>query len=252
MRSCSIIRRILAASALLLSLSLHARVVVRQAPPLDATLSPEAHLLWNAYDRATYDSAIYIRYNVRRLYPLIADQSGDVLVVMLTRHDGEVGKPITVGPGGMWVTALPEVQTVCRTWSGDLEMRLRQLLGLPPDAIVDHFLVFRTAAANVFRPSPDDNIDTLFPCDTNADGTLPNDCGNAFPAETTAAHYQWMAVASTGLHRVPIGYPWTHLGYTYNWRPGEDRYGASEYVVREGAQVTLVAKMSPRDYCAMK
>jgi len=42
------------------------------------------------------------------------------------------------------------------------------------------------------------------------------------------------------LHTIPNGYPWTHLGYTYNWAPGGDRYGASEYVIRGNAKAVIV------------
>jgi len=56
---------------------------------------------------------------------------------------------------------------------------------------------------------------------------LPADCGNSFPDATTAAHYQWIANRVV-LPSIPFpnGYPWTHLGYTYNWAPGGDRYVA--------------------------
>jgi hypothetical protein len=46
------------------------------------------------------------------------------------------------------------------------------------------------------------------------------------------------------------GYPWTRMGYTYNWKPGADRYGASEYVLRKNAVVTINQVVPYREYCA--
>lgn len=35
------------------------------------------------------------------------------------------------------------------------------------------------------------------------------------------------------------GYPWTRLGYTYDWGSSGDKYGLSEFLVREESQVTV-------------
>jgi hypothetical protein len=157
---------------------------------------------------------------------------------------------MTAGAYGMWVTGVPEVQTICRGFHIDVAMQLRELLGLPPDADTTRFLVLTVAASDLFRPSPDDRIATVYPCTLNSDGTMPADCGNAFPSTTTPAHYQWMAVEGFYLHSIPNGYPWTHLGYTYNWAPGADRYGASEYVIRPNAKAVIVEKATVPEYCA--
>lgn len=218
-----------------------------EAPP-QQPLAGETQALWSTYERAVYDSAVYQRWNVRQLRPLVADDKGNVLVATLTSRDAKVGETISAGAYGMWVTGIPEVQTICRGFHDDVAMHLRQLLGLPPDADVSRFLILTVAAADVFRPSPDDSISTPFPCQSQP--TLPDNCGNSFPPTTTAAHYQWIATETFYLHAIPNGYPWTHLGYTYNWRPGADRYGASEYVIRPKAQATVVDNVTPDKYCA--
>ncbi len=213
-------------------------------------LAGSTQTLWNAYERAVYDSSVYQRWNVRPLRPLTPDDRGMVLVATLTSRDAKVGDQITAGSYGMWVTGVPEVQTTCRGFRGDVAMRLRQLLGLPPDADTTRFLVLSVAAADLFRPSPDDSISTRFPCKLQPDDTLPSDCGNSFPATTTPAHFQWIASETMFLHSIPNGYPWTHLGYTYNWAPGEDRYGVSEYVIRPQAKALVVENVIAEKYCA--
>ena len=46
-----------------------------------------------------------------------------------------------------------------------------------------------------------------------------------------------------------LGWPWTALGYTYNWHPGSPRYGASEYLVRGGTQVVVTGVIPIAEYC---
>jgi hypothetical protein len=216
----------------------------------DQPIAGETQALWNVYERAVIDSAVYQRWNVRPLHPLVADEHGQVLVAMVTSKDGKVGDTMTAGTYGMWVTGVPEVQTICRAFRGDVPMQLRQLLGLPPDADVPRVITLKVAIADIFRPAPDDSTNTPFPCQPQPDTTLPANCGNAFPSTTTPSHYQWMAVETLYLHAIPNGYPWTHLGYTYNWAPGADRYGASEYVIRGNAKGVIVENVPTGRYCA--
>lgn len=236
----------------LASPAVHAQQPFQRKPEAtpEQPLAGDTQALWNVYEHAVYDSSVYQRWNVRPLRPLVADEQGNVLVVTLTSKDAKVGDTLAAGPYGMWVTGVPEVQTICRGFRVDIAMRLRQLLGLPPDADTTRFLVLSVAAADLFRPSPDSDIATRFPCKSQPDGSLPSNCGNSFPESTTAAHYQWIASESLYLHSVPNGYPWTHLGYTYNWTPGQDRYGASEYVIRANAKAFVMDNVPPDKYCA--
>ncbi|GHU44240.1 hypothetical protein FACS1894190_15440 [Spirochaetia bacterium] len=34
-------------------------------------------------------------------------------------------------------------------------------------------------------------------------------------------------------------YPWTRLGYTYDWAPGSNEYGLSEFIVLKGVTVNV-------------
>jgi hypothetical protein len=221
------------------------RVEAQSAP-----LSAGDQTLWSIYFRAIYDSAVYQQVNLRELHPLLPDIEGNILGATLTSRDGNIGDPINAGDGGIWITAVPEVQNICRGWTGDVPMRLRELIGLPPDADIPRVLTLRARASDVFRPAVDPTTTTKYPCAVPAGGPIPSDCGNVFPANTSPAHYQWMATSSFSLHALPDGYPWTHLGYTYNWAPGQDRYGASEYVIRPHAMAVIVAKSTPVEYCA--
>jgi hypothetical protein len=200
----------------------------------------------DVYRHAVFESAVYQRDHVRELRPLTATDDGTVLVASL--HAVGLPQKTLHLEGDMWVTGVPEVRDLCRTFDGDVLGRLHQLLGLPPvkKGESGYFSTIRVHASDLFRPAPDSRIDTRFPCDDTTSQT----CGNDFPSNATPAHRAWIASSTLGLHRWPSGYPWTHLGYTYDWGGrGESAYGASEYIIRGGSDVDVIEVMSYTDYC---
>jgi hypothetical protein len=219
----------------------------RRIPPSPVTA--EHTRLLAEYERALFDSAVYQSDHLRPLRPLTADEHGEVLVATLTSLDGKVGELLPIAGAGVWVTGVPEVRDICREFTGDVVMQLRQLLGLPPDAHEPRMIVLRVKAADIFRPAVDPNVFTTSPCQQLHDAPVPADCGNVFPSATTPSHYAWIATQSFALHQLPHGYPWTHLGYTYNWTPNHDRYGASEYIIRPGAPALIRRNVTPEEYC---
>jgi hypothetical protein len=198
------------------------------------------------YRSSIFTSAVYERAHVHELRPLPAT-GGKVIVVSMRTVPLPIGT-ITLS-GDMWVTAVPEVQDKCRAFTGDVVARLHQLLGLPPAAKDQpaFFSTLRVRLPDIFRPSPDPGIDTQYPCDDQSADT----CGNVFPPNASPEHRAWIARSTLGLHRWPGGYPWTHLGYTYDWgHRGDSAYGASEYVIRAGSQVEVLSAASYAEYCA--
>lgn len=61
----------------------------------------------------------------------------------------------------IWVTLAPELQTRCSDTTfgqGDLSLRLKQLLGMPPSAEETAFVEFWVRPEDLFRPCPDPEI----------------------------------------------------------------------------------------------
>ncbi|AFE03631.1 hypothetical protein COCOR_00674 [Corallococcus coralloides DSM 2259] len=143
----------------------------------------------------------------------------------------------------VWVTAAPQVQELCKTVSAEkLVPRVNQFLGLPPATDSDnarYFVEMWVKPGDMFRPCPDAEID-----DTA--------CGLQFPATATAEHKNWINAnyASSYGFWQSTHYPWTGLGYTYDWCNAETHVGASEYVVRAGSIVTVTDKIDRAVYCA--
>ena len=211
--------------------------------------------LWRAYYDAVRDSAVYSPEKLRPLKPVVADANGNVLVVTLGPSAWTAG--LTLTRGDVWVTLVPEVQTKCKAYGADAPMRLRELLGLPPYSQKQYvmFNVLQVRATSLFRPAPDPETGTTMPCPAPP----PPNCGNAFPKDATPAHIEWIANNTLFSYQTPkdpptgsqptVGYPWTHLGYTFNYHSGDDRYGASEYVLPAGTIVAVVSNAAVADYC---
>lgn len=236
-----------------MTFALAALLLLTTGGPVSAQQNaPEQASLQAAYNAAIYDAAVYKVSNLRQLRPLKFDpKTGAASVVQLTDYKG-----YTQGENKLtrevWVTGAPEVQDRCRDFSGDVEMRLRQLFGFPPDYKISHFVLMDVKEKDVFRPAADGDTQTTLPCSC----PMPVSCGEAFPAQVSTGHVRWFAdqMLNSYLLReaswIRSGFPWTRLGYTYDWKPGADRYGASEYVIRANSTVTVTDIKPIKDYCS--
>jgi len=203
-----------------------------------------------AYNAAIYDSSVYKFSNLRPLRPLKFDpMTKSVSVVTLTSFNYKLGE--TKLPVYVWVTAVPEVQEVCREFSGDLDLRLHQFFGLHPNRKFTTFVVMTVKEGDIFRPTANPDPTTTLPCSC----PIPANCGEGFSETVSDAHLRWFAnqmLSSYVLsesYLIPVGYPWTRLGYTYDWKPGANKYGASEYVIRKDSTVTVTEIVPYKKYC---
>ncbi|HVE59752.1 MAG TPA: hypothetical protein VNB22_23270 [Pyrinomonadaceae bacterium] len=203
-----------------------------------------------AYNAAIYDASVYKFSNLRPLFPVKFDGNKTATVATLTSYNYTKGE--TKLGVDVWVTVVPEVQTICRSFSDvDLALRLRQLLGLHPGKNINNFVVFSVKEGDIFRPAANPDPTTVLPCSSD----IPTNCGEIFPNNVSPEHIKWMAnqmlssyvISESTL--IPIGYPWTRLGYTYDWKPSANKYGASEYIIKKGSTVNVTDIVSYQDYC---
>lgn len=147
----------------------------------------------------------------------------------------------------IWVTLAPELQTQCQTPSfgrrEGLDLRLKQLLGLPPDTKKQYFVEFWVQPKDLFRPCPDPEI---------TDGS----CGLAFPDDVTEDHKKWINDLRIASYYNPDwnkNYPWTELGYTYDWnRKNKTNVGLSEFVIQKNSNLVIHHISKTEDYCEAK
>lgn len=175
-----------------------------------------------------------------------ADESHQVLMVTWTDSTSS----LNTSPGDtltseedIWVTAAPEVRQFCEGLdrAGDqLSLRLAQRLGLPPDVNYDRFVALWAHPEDLVRPCPDPEV-TDRECELGA--PVPEE-----HVQVSEAHQNWFRELETSMYG-PDGYPWTRLGYTYDWNPDTDEVGPSEFVIRPGAPVEVEAVHDTEAYC---
>src|SRR5438045_384610 len=122
-------------------LSLLLLLVLTSAAALKETTSSESlEDLWVRYNAAVVDSATYRHENLRRLFPLRYDPATmTTKVVTLTGYDYKIEQQTL--SRYIWVTEVPEVRDKCQKFaSDDLELSLRELLGLQPDAKLGNYV----------------------------------------------------------------------------------------------------------------
>ncbi len=145
----------------------------------------------------------------------------------------------------VWVTTAPELLRRMKTLAPeDPNLRLRQLLGLPPNAEYNYFIEFWVRPADLFRPCPDKEIDD-------------SECELCFSEEdqTDEHHVNWindLRVNSYYACELYNKYPWTQLGYTYDWHPdNKSHVGLSEFVIRADKDIIIEAIYTTEEYLAL-
>jgi hypothetical protein len=164
------------------------------------------------------------------------------------------GKWLTNAPLDIWVTAVPSLQEFCRHYAAEhsdspeqLTERLEQRLGLPPGAGKTSFMEITvkdpSTPKHLFRPCSAPSVDS-------------NTCAPGPPAAAAGDYYKlWFLTqyySSFGT-AAPHSYPWTSLGYTFDWGLGDNgrviRYGESEFVIPQGAPIQIESITSIQEYC---
>jgi hypothetical protein len=155
-------------------------------------------------------------------------------------------------------TAVPgNVREVCATYgcarmgAREADLQLKQIFGLPPDA--DYSIATRmwVRPADLFRPCT--QVDPLIPtCPQLVTNTIAAGIDRSAFLFNQAA-YSWRLQRKGTATRIScaqdfrntmkgncFGFPWTRLGYTYDWTPGaSDDRGVTEFVIAPGSRVIL-------------
>lgn len=187
--------------------------------------------------------------------------------------------------GNTWVSAFPFADRFLTDWgkthrcdSAAMGLRINQMLGMPPTATNNVLLYFWVRPQDMFRPCSDPEIydgecvvqipelwaDTAvhYPSmGTKApwsfcDDPRPPGPASGLPLQEQRAfsgvqqsHLNWMCSWWHNSYDPPALYsqfPWTALGYTYDWGPEtNDHVGMSEFVVLGGAKVIFEKMVFP-------
>jgi hypothetical protein len=197
----------------------------------------------------------------RQNQALTWDESGRLLVTTWTRAKYFTAPEYQPGYefplyGETWFSTGTQVQDVC-TKSGlrgdALVLRLEQLLGLPPGMGFDVFMQVWIDPNAMFRPCAQPSVTTAScpvaaPLSSNAPDQVAWSC--AAPPD---AHSQWLCnswVSRYGDSDPSKRFPWTALGYTYDWSPdNETGEGPSEFVAPAKTPVIFERLVTTEEFC---
>jgi len=109
-----------------------------------------------------------------------------------------------------------------------LQLRMLQLLGMPATNTPQYLVEIWVKPDDLFRPSPDNEI-------------TDNTAGLYFPDSTNSDYIIWFnnnIITSYYPEKGKTKYPWTRLGYTYDWGNPMHEEGLSEFILRIISQVS--------------
>ena len=158
-------------------------------------------------------------------------------------------------PYDIWVTVVPRLKSFCQAFAksrsaslDQLTLRLEQRLGLPPggnkDAFIEMIVKKPASTRNLLRPCMDPS-------------TTTTTCKPGPPLSTTSKDYQeWFYKQYYSSYAdLRQQYPWTALGYTFDWAPDENgeskfvKVGESEFVIPKGASIEIQSETRTAEYC---
>ncbi|GHV76056.1 hypothetical protein AGMMS49942_08770 [Spirochaetia bacterium] len=162
--------------------------------------------------------------------PLTTWKDGKVLLLTYHRYPDSyiAGEDYETKYGEVWTFTDKEVIAWFKDNSAgvsDWPTRFKQLLGLPGDREYTHVTAMWVNPADVHRPAFE--RDSTKPV---TDVKLPGDVDPDFK-EWFNGNIIWSYFDSA--------WPWTRLGYTYDWADNGREYGLSEFLVKKNATVQV-------------
>jgi len=182
-------------------------------------------------------------------------------------------------PKDTWVTLVPNLKSFCQDYvkahgpdSTQLTERLEQRLGLPLHSGNDRFIELTVTPKSIsefFRPCSDPDpakktCEVARPCwEANVDGStclprtsalLKGDLDDPKKKQELENRY-WSLNQYYRSFASQNQYPWTFLGYTFDWARNEAaddlvRFGESEFVIPAGAPIHYVSDTDTVTYCS--
>ncbi|MBV7530727.1 hypothetical protein [Chitinophaga sp. sic0106] len=155
------------------------------------------------------------------------------------------GDSITTTWDVAWLFAPGQLKAKLGSMSAgtDTIQRLCQLLGLPPvNARTNtHIAQMWVQPSQLYRPAGNPDITST----TTGAVLLPtvgNDYLTWFNGYILYAYFHTLTSA-TDFH-----YPWTRLGYTYDWAPGAKEVGLSEFVMKQNSGAWVEKTTTAQDF----
>lgn len=166
------------------------------------------------------------------------NKTGDK-VLLLTWHkypDSYVdGAIANLKWGEVWTFTPKEMKEwIIENGSAPSSLRLEQLLGLPANKGYTHVSALWVSPADVLRPAYTSNI---------YDGNMTD----KFLTQPDDEYFNWFNGNMTWSYE-DSAFPWTRLGYTYDWADNGTEYGLSEFIIKKGSVVEVEYTLTTEEF----
>lgn len=224
-------------------------VVAHKSSPKPAANDEQPPTLTELFDAAVADA---VRADTDEIKPLVTltaedercsiDDNGKVtLVVWHNVPDIYVkGQNVDLGGHDVWTFTDKEILAWAKDHKKEIKsesgvLRLEQLIGLPENTGYTHFSVLKVDASKVIRPA--------YQTDPTKD-----EMSTSFTTEPDETYLTWFNSNILSSYFDGQAYPWTRLGYTYDWAEGSGEYGLTEFLIPGTSTVTVVDTYTNEDF----
>ena len=190
-----------------------------------------------AYERAVMDAVFAEESELMPLVEITPDselttwnEEGKVLMLSWNRHPERYieGTSYTLENGEIWTFTDKEILVWYEENGEGVEdwvLRLEELIGLPEGSGYTHVSAFWCDPEELIRPAYVTDI------------TAQMDA-SALDGSALGAFEEWFE-GNIIWSYFDSAYPWTRLGYTYDWDEAGDEYGLTEFIILPGSEVEI-------------
>jgi len=118
----------------------------------------------------------------------------------------------------------------------DWELRMKQLIGLPPATANTHVTLMWVSPEDIYRPA-------------NKTDITSSEMVEGYPEVDDEEYIKWFA-DNIEWSYIESAYPWTRLGYTYDWAESSLEYGITEFIIKKGATVSVYDTLTTEEFLA--
>lgn len=153
----------------------------------------------------------------------------------------------------IWVTAKDDLKQTCQSFPKNRTAPfIEQLLGMPPQSDYSNWhltiMLVPNHQAHLKKNNHKFSPGLFRPCLSTNSIRTPT-CSYQLK-KGTADYNHWLLQLTLKQYRNKHGYPWTGLGYTYNWNPNtQSSIGLSEFVITPNTPITIINSQSPAAFC---
>lgn len=206
-------------------------------------------------NRALYDSAMRdaVFVDADEILPLVTLTQEEQLVrfsedgqkaLMLSWHCTpdlyRPGESFACEYGEIWAFTDQEILSWYNSGgkeTDDYVLRLEQLIGLPERAGYTHVSAFWADLDELIRPAYQTDVTKQVDAD-DLDGSA------------LAAYEEWFDDNIIWSY-FDAAYPWTRLGYTYDWASGENEYGLTEFLILPDSEIEVAWTVTTAEFWRM-